>query len=126
VVRANNGRESLIPNEMLITQRVENSTFADTKIALNTIVQVAYGTDLPALFPKLEAAIQAVPRVLAEPRCMIQLTNFAADGLELTIIYWIGEPAHGAVRSDVNLAILRCLNEQGVDIPFPQRVVRQA
>jgi small-conductance mechanosensitive channel len=29
------------------------------------------------------------------------------------------------VRSDVNLTILRTLNEAGVQIPFPQRVVRQ-
>jgi small-conductance mechanosensitive channel len=29
------------------------------------------------------------------------------------------------VRSDVNLAVLRCLGEQGVEIPYPQRVVRQ-
>ena len=46
VVRAGNGRESLVPNEMLITQRVENCSFADPKVALTTVVQVAYGTDV--------------------------------------------------------------------------------
>ncbi len=60
--------------------------------------------------------------------CAVQLSNFAADGLELTIVFWIGDPENGQgnVRSDVNLALLRCLGEQGVEIPFPQRVVRQA
>ena len=29
VIRALNGRESIVPNEMLITQRVENSSLAD-------------------------------------------------------------------------------------------------
>jgi small-conductance mechanosensitive channel len=30
----------------------------------------------------------------------------------------------GGVRADVNLAVLDALNGAGVEIPFPQRVVR--
>jgi small-conductance mechanosensitive channel len=128
VVRAGNGRESLVPNEMLITQRVENCSFADPKVALTSVVQVAYGTDLDRLVPVLIDVVHTVPRVLADPPSGVQLSNFAADGLELTVVFWIAdvENGQGNVRSDVNLAVLRCLNEQGVEIPFPQRVVRQA
>jgi small-conductance mechanosensitive channel len=53
VIRALNGREAIVPNEMLITQRVENSSLADPKVAAHTVVQVAYGTDLDALMPAL-------------------------------------------------------------------------
>jgi len=128
VVRAGNGRESLVPNEMLITQRVENCSFADPKVALTSSVQVAYGTDLDRLLPLLTAAMHAVPRVLTDPPCAVQLAKFAADGLDLTMVFWIGDVEHGQgnVVSDVNIAVLRCLNEQRVEIPFPQRVVRQA
>jgi small-conductance mechanosensitive channel len=128
VVRALNGRESIVPNEMLITQRVENSSLADPKVAINTTVQVAYGTDLDALLPKLTSAVAAVPRVIADPPPGVQLQSFAADGLELQIGFWIGDPQNGQgnVRSDVNLAILRALDAAGVEIPFPQRVVRNA
>ncbi len=128
VIRALNGRESIVPNEMMITQRVENSSLADPKVQMSTTVQVAYGTDLPALMPRLAAAVAAVPRVLKEPGPGVLLSSFAADGLELTVAFWIGDPegGQGNVRSDVNLALLRALNEAGVDIPFPQRVVRQA
>jgi len=128
VIRALNGREAVVPNEMLITQRVENSSLADPRVALNTVVQVAYGTDLETVMPRLSAAIAAVPRVLAEPGPAVQLSQFAADGLELTLSFWIADPENGAggVRSEVNLAILRTLNELGVDIPFPQRVLHRA
>ena len=93
-----------------------------------TVVQVAYGTDLARLLPLLSDAVHAVPRVLNDPPSAVQLSNFAADGLELTIVFWIAdvENGQGNVRSDVNMAVLRCLTEHGVDIPFPQRVVRQA
>ena len=125
VIRALNGREAIVPNEMMITQRVENSSLADRKVALNTVVQVAYGTDLDALMPQLAAAVAAVPRVLADPGAGVQLSQFAADGLELTLVFWIGDSENGIgnVRSDVNLAILRTLSQQGIEIPYPQRVV---
>ena len=125
LIRAANGRESIVPNEMLITQRVENFSYADPNVAITTVVQVAYGTDVPALTPKLQAIIITVPRVLSTPGPAVQLTNFAADGLELTLVFWIGdlENGQGNVRSDVNLAVLRLLQAEGVEIPFPQRVV---
>lgn len=128
VIRALNGREAVVPNEMLITQRVENSSLADPRVALSTVVQVAYGTDLEALMPRLTEVVGAVPRVLAEPGPSVQLSNFAADGLELTLNFWIADPENGAggVRSAVNLAVLRCLNASGIDIPFPQRVLHRA
>jgi small-conductance mechanosensitive channel len=125
VIRALNGREAIVPNEMMITQRVENSSLADPKVMMNSTVQVAYGTDLDRLIPQLTAVVAQVPRVVAEPAPVVLLSAFAADGLELTVAYWIADPHNGQgnVRSDVNLAVLRCLNTAGIEIPFPQRVV---
>jgi small-conductance mechanosensitive channel len=125
LIRAANGRESIVPNEMLISQRVENFSYADPNMALTTVVQVAYGTDVPALAPRLQAVMAAVPRVLPEPAPAVQLSSFAADGLELTLVFWIGDldNGQGNVRSDVNLAVLQLLQAEGVEIPFPQRVV---
>ncbi|MES2957307.1 MAG: mechanosensitive ion channel domain-containing protein [Pseudomonadota bacterium] len=127
VIRALNGRESIVPNEMLITQRVENSSLADPQVQIATTLQVAYGTDLDALLPRLAAAVVAVPRVLKTPAPQAQLAGFGADGLDLSVGFWIGDPENGQgnVRSDVNLALLRSLDALGVSIPFPQRVLHQ-
>jgi small-conductance mechanosensitive channel len=126
VLRALNGRESIVPNEMMITQRVESSTLADSRMALNTVVQVGYDTDLGVLFPKILEELPKIARVIADPGPSVQLSAFASDGLELTIAFWIADPENGTggVRSDVNLALLRLFNENGVEIPFPQRVLR--
>jgi small-conductance mechanosensitive channel len=127
-IRSINGRESLVPNEMMITQRIENLSLADNNMLLTTVVQVAYGTDVAALLPVLRDVVAGVPRVLAEPGPGVNLSAFAADGLELTFGFWIGDPENGQVnvRTDVNLAILAALNERGIEIPFPQRVVHAA
>jgi small-conductance mechanosensitive channel len=127
VIRALNGRESIVPNELLITQRVESATLSDPNVVLRTTVQVAYGTDLDVLIPRLRDAVASVPRVLTEPGPGVLLNAFAADGLELLVGFWIADPQNGEanVRSEVNRTILRTLVEHGVEIPFPQRVVRQ-
>ncbi len=125
VIRALSGRKAIVPNEMLITQRVENLSLADMNVSLSTTVQVAYGTDVRALGAKLVEAVAAVPRVLSQPAPSCQLAEFAADGMNLTIGFWIADPENGqgGVRSDVNLAVLDVLEREGVEIPFPQRVM---
>ena len=127
VLRALSGREAIVPNEMMITQRVENATLADTQVVIVASVLVAYGTDVVALTEPLISAMAAVPRVLPKPAPGVHLHAFAPDGLELRLPFWIADPENGEgnVRSDVNLAVLACLNAAGVEIPFPQRVVRQ-
>jgi small-conductance mechanosensitive channel len=125
VIRSLGGREAIVPNETLITTRVENSSLADPRVLVQTAVQVAYGSDVRALQPLLERAIGAVPRVVADPPPSVQLAAFSADGIDLSINFWIrdSENGQGNVKSDVNLVILDLLNREGIEIPFPQRVV---
>jgi len=126
VMRALNGRESIVPNEMMITQRVESATLADSRMALSTVVQVGYDTDIDALVPQIMAILPDIKRVIADPQPSVQLSAFASDGLELTISFWIADPENGtgSVKSDVNMALLRLFNANSIEIPFPQRVVR--
>jgi small-conductance mechanosensitive channel len=125
VIRSLGGREAIVPNETLITTRVENLSLADPRVLVATGVQVAYGTDVRALQPKLEAAIAAVARVVPDPAPSVQLASFSADGMDLVVNFWIrdAENGQGNVKSEVNLAVLGVLNAEGIEIPFPQRVV---
>lgn len=127
VIRAVDGRESVVPNEMMITQRVENLSLADPRVMIVSSVQVAYGTDVEALIPRLIEVMKGVPRVLADPGPGVGLFAFADNGIELRLVFWINDPTNGMgnVRSDVNRAVLRAFTAWGVEIPFPQRVVHQ-
>jgi len=128
VIRSLNGREAIVPNETLITTRVENASLADPRLLVSTTVQVAYGTDVRALQPKLESVIAGLNRVIADPPPSVQLAAFSADGMELAVNFWIRDPENGQgnVKSEVNLAVLDVLGREGIQIPFPQRVVHAA
>lgn len=125
VIRSLTGREAIVPNEMLITQRVENLSLADPRVLLISNVQVAYGTDLAVLMPQLVDAMKSIQRVLADPAPVVQLAAFESDGMNLALQFWIRDPENGqgSVKSDVNLAVLAALLAENVEIPFPQRVV---
>ncbi|MDR3454656.1 MAG: mechanosensitive ion channel [Rhodoferax sp.] len=125
VIRSTSGRESIVPNTMMITQRVENLSLADTRVWLSTVVSVGYESDVDLVMRLLQDAAVQNPRVLRDPAPAAALSAFGADGLEFTVGYWIADPENGqlGLRSQINLAILRALREHNIDIPYPQRVV---
>ena len=123
VIRSLTGRESIVPNEMFITQRVENLSLADRQLWQSTTVMVAYDSDVDLVTRLLESAALAHERVLREPAPNAALSAFGTDGLEFTLGYWISDPENGQLnlRSLVNHSILKALREHEVRTPPPQR-----
>ncbi|MGO4396011.1 mechanosensitive ion channel family protein [Variovorax sp. M-6] len=126
LVRAGNGRESIVPNESLITSRVENLSLADLKFNITTTIVVGYDSDVARVQAILCGAAAAQPRVMKDPAPVAFLLNFAPDGLEFTLNFWVADPDKGRdnLRSAINVSILDGLRQAGIVIPSPQRVVR--
>jgi len=126
LVRQASGRESIVPNESLITSRVENLSVSDLKFNLTTSIVVGYDSDVAQVQAILCEAAVAQPRVIDDPAPVAFLTHFAPDGLEFTLNFWIADPEKGKdnVRSPINVAILEGLRKAKIDIPYPQRVLR--
>ena len=97
VIRNNSGRESIVPNEMMVTQRVENQSLADRRVWASTVVSVGYDSDIEQVLQLLRQAAMTCPRVLREPPPNAFLSAFGADGLECTLGYWMNEPEGGSL-----------------------------
>jgi small-conductance mechanosensitive channel len=125
VIRALSGREAIVPNEKLITERVENLSLTDPKVLIIQPITVGYESDVAQVQEILVRAAVASPRVLPDPEPVAHLANFGNDGLEFNLCFWISDPENGQlnVRSQINVAILQGLRAAGVDIPYPQRVI---
>ena len=126
VLQALDGMESIIPNEMLVSGAVQNSSLSSSLVNISTKVSVAYDTDVDMVLKLLEDAALSVERVNKERLPSATLLNFGADGLDLQVGFWIDDPENGrgGVTSDVNRAIWRALKEHGISVPFPQREMR--
>jgi len=128
VVRAQTGRESIVPNEVLISSRVENLSLADAVVAQTIQVQVVLDSEPALVMDLMKGAALAQARVLKDPAPSVQLAQFSADGLEFTLVYWINDLQNGQgnLRSEVNLAILQALRAHGVCFSPSTRTVQLA
>lgn len=125
VLKGSDGVESIIPNEMLVSNPVQNLSLTDRAVVLITDFTVSYATDLDSLFPALVEVVTSVPRVSNVTPPSAYLLRFGADGFELRVGFWIEDPENGRtnVISDVNRAILVLIRERGVELPYPQREI---
>jgi small-conductance mechanosensitive channel len=124
-VAAGDGREFLIPNEDLVTQKVVNWTYTDK----NTLVKVNFGTNYdadPKLVCKLAADIAASAKRAIKgktPTCI--LTEFAEAGMKFSLTFWIADPdGMDNVKSDVMLALWETFKREGIRVPYPVREIR--
>lgn len=125
VLKGADGIEAIIPNEMLVSNPMQNLSLTDRAVVLVTDFTVAYDTDLDTLFPALIELVSQVPRVSSNNPPSAYLLRFGADGFELRVSFWIEDPENGRtnVISDVNRAILVLIRERGIELPFPQREI---
>ncbi|SIT41765.1 MscS Mechanosensitive ion channel [Paraburkholderia ribeironis] len=126
VVRGLDGIETLIPNEKLITDVVQNQSSYLTRGYAKAAVQIAYTSDVEQAMSLLAQAGEGVARVLREPAPTPLLASFGPDGINLELGFWIEDAATGTagVRSAVNRNIWRLFSEHGISIPVAQREVR--
>ncbi|MDM0113028.1 mechanosensitive ion channel [Variovorax sp. J22R133] len=126
LIRAGNGREAIVPNESLITNRVENLSIADRKFGITTNIVVGYDSSVSKVQEIMCDAATAQSRVMSDPAPAAYLLNFTPDGLEFSLNFWVSDPDKGQVnlRSDINITILEALRAAGISISNPQRVLR--
>ncbi|WP_298368334.1 mechanosensitive ion channel domain-containing protein [uncultured Bradyrhizobium sp.] len=124
-VAAGDGREFLIPNEDLVTQKVTNWTYTDK----NTLVKIAFAANYdanPRQVCKLAidtAAAHARALKGKPPNCI--LNEFAELGMKFSLTFWIADPdGMDNVKSDVMLALWDAFKQQGIKVPYPVRELR--
>lgn len=125
VVRNGDG-ETLVPNEQLVAQSVQNHSFSNTNVRVATRVQADYSADPETVIALLAECVRELPRVLKNPAPAAFLVLFADSGIEYEVAVYIADPQNGklGVQSAMNRAIWRTLREHGISIPYPQRELR--
>jgi small-conductance mechanosensitive channel len=127
ILETPDGRWIVVPNEDFITSRVVNLSDAGAQHRYEAEFSVSYDTDINRIPALIEAAVAALDFVLTEgtraPEC--ELKAFADSGVEFSVEYWVEgiEDVTGKYQSDVLFAIWNALRAEGIEIPFPQRVL---
>jgi small-conductance mechanosensitive channel len=122
-VQTRDGKEFLIPNEDLITQRVTNWSFSSDLIRQHVRVGISYQCNPHEAIELAVEAARDVPRVLREPAPNCLLVEFGDSTINLDLRFWITDPVNGTgnVRSEVMLKLWDLFQQNGIEIPSPQR-----
>lgn len=122
-VRTRSGTETLIPNEMLISNAVTNWSFSDRRVRRSIPVGVAYETDVELAMKLCVDAALRCQRVLKLPAPVCQIKGFGDSSVDLELRVWLDDPEDGVanVSSAVYLEVWKAFREHKIEIPFPQR-----
>ncbi len=125
VLRSYDGERILVPCAEVLDAPIVNYTVRGRR---RTCLEVglAYTTDLERAKAVLEAATRSVDGVLAKPAPEAYVEEFGESGIEFAVRFWHAPDIATLwrVRSEVAMAVKRALETAGIEIPFPQRVVR--
>jgi small-conductance mechanosensitive channel len=88
------------------------------------LIGAAYRHPPEQVISILEAVAATVPRVLEKPAPKGLLLRYDDSAIIYSIRYWIEDPMNGiSVASQVGIAIWNAFSREGIEIPYPQRVL---
>jgi small-conductance mechanosensitive channel len=125
-VKGFDGVETIVPNSVLLENKVTNWTFTDQKVRRSVKIGVAYGSNLREVAEMLEETVKRHGNLLPEPPPQVYLEDFGDNAISFTIHFWVDLSKIASslrVMSDLRFMIGKRLDEAGVVIAFPQRDV---
>lgn len=126
VLETFDGRWIVVPNEHFITTRVVNYSDQGSANRYEAVFSVSYDTDINRVPGIIESAVAALPFVLQAPDgpdC--ELRGFGESAVDFAVEYWVNGIDDGKNKygSPVLFAIWNALKAEGIDMPYPHRVV---
>lgn len=126
------GKDIVVPNEKFITGSFTNWTHKNKQQRYRVDFSVGYKTDVRSMVELIKAAVATHPQVLSgeeypiEERPDCEIDSFGDNGINMFVEFWMEgiDDGKNRVGGDLYLIILETLQQNNIEIPFPQRDVR--
>ena len=119
----------IIPNSTLIQNNVINLTFSDDIRRLNVPFGVAYGSDIDlvikTVLDSLSNSNLIYLRNIPEKAAKVRMVAMNTSSIDFELLVWINENPNengigSSTMSDFLIFIYKTLQENNIEIPFPQ------
>lgn len=111
----------VIPNRKIAGEILHN--YGELR-QVNLTVGVAYDTDLGQALAAVEEVLRSNPRVLREPKPVVQVITLADSSVKIGVRPWVNVPDYSDAIGELNRSVLETFRQRGISMPFPQREVR--
>jgi MscS family membrane protein len=123
-IRTRDNRLVVVPNSAISSNLVVNHSIPDTMYRVETHVGVAYGADLERTRQLLVEAVTAQDWVMKDKKIEALFLEFGDSALIFRVRCWIEHYVETRrILDRLNSCLYNALQEAGITIPFPQRVV---
>ena len=125
VLATADNKKVTVPNAAVWGSAITNFS-ALGKRRVDTVVAVAYGTDLTKAVAVARAALEKVPGVLTDPAPAVAVGSLGDSAVTINVRPWAACANYWAVFSGAQQAVKEAFEREGIEIPFPQINVHMA
>ncbi len=126
ILETYDGRWIVVPNEHFITTRVVNYSDGGSANRYEAPFSVSYDTDINKVPAIIESAVAKLDFVLEDPDAPdCELRGFGDSGIDFAVEFWVNgiDDGKNKFTPKVLFAIWNALKDEGIEIPYPHRVV---
>jgi small conductance mechanosensitive channel len=112
----------IVPNSKIFGDVIKNFSAFDTR-RISVEVGISYDAPIQKAFDVIMNLVRSDSRILPEPAAMVAVTALADSSVNLVARVWVKREDYWDVQFDLNRKVKETLDENGIEIPFPQQVV---
>jgi len=124
-LRTLDNKTVVMPNGPLSNGNITNYT-TEGKLRVEVPVGISYGANIKAAREVLMKVLLEHPKVLEEPAPVVKVLELGDSSVNLSLRPFCLPKDYWEVQFDVVEQAKIALDEAGIEIPFPQRVIHQA
>ena len=124
-VRTREGKEHLIPNQEIVSHKLENWSFSDPFIRMEIPFRVSFDSDLKLVQKLLVEIAKETDRVMEKPAPYVRFRSMVDNAVELKLRVWVRDPENGTsgIQSDIVLEAWKAFKVHGIRVPYPPREI---
>jgi len=122
ILKTGDNKEIIVPNGQIMNSIITNYSANDTR-RVDLTFGVGYGDDVDLVRSVIKDVVNADPRVLKEPECLVAVSQLADSSVNFTVRPWVNTADYWAVYFALTEAVKKRFDKEGISIPFPQRDV---
>jgi len=113
-----------IPNSVITNVKIVNESAPAPRFRVRIKIGVAYGSDIEQVERILMTLANENELAIKDPAPRVRFRAFGDSSLDFELLCWARRPEEkGRLIHSLNIQIYNALNEEGIEIPFPQRDV---
>ena len=114
----------ILPNTLLTKSQLINWTHNLTTSRFDIQVGVGYDSDVDLVMRIMKSITETDSRVAKSPAPFVRFNDYGDSSLIFNIYFWTDEVFRVEnLKSDLRVKFFKAFKENGVEIPFPQRVL---